>query len=294
MKLTIIIVNYNTGDLLKECVDSIIANPPGHPYEIIVIDNDSSDGSMEIINGFRNVTKIFNRENLGFSRANNTGIRMAAGEYVLLLNSDTLVVRDSLDRMIEYMDVHPETGILGPKLTGKNGEIVQVSWDFQPTIFWEIVRRILSPENIRRFPVSGFIAGMLQKKTMRVPVITAASMLVRKAVFDKAGMLDENMFLYFEEPDFCRRVKAGGWEIVFFPGARIIHLLGKSMGRVGVSTQVHYRRSQLYYYQKHCSRLEQLILRQYLLLKYRRKVLFSKNASESAAWNEIVEFLKNG
>lgn len=289
MKLSIIIVNYNTKDLLKDCIDSINLNPPGYPYEIIVIDNNSSDGSRGVINGYPNVVKIFNTENLGFARANNIGIRMAKGDYELLLNSDTLVLAGSLDKMIKYMDEHSKTGILGPKLTGKNGEIVQASWDFQPTIFWEIIRRILSPENINKFPISRYIVGLLQRKTMGVPVITAASMFIRKVVFDKAGLLDEMLFLYFEEPDFCRRVKAHGWEIVFYPEARIIHLHGKTMSKVGKSTQVHYRRSQLYYYQKYCSRIEQLALRQYLLLKYKKKMLLSKNAEEKLIWNEIIE-----
>lgn len=268
MKLSIVIVNYNTKELLGSCLRSIAANPPAFPHEVIVVDNGSSDGSRQALAAFPAVKTLCNETNLGYARANNVGIKMAVGEYILLLNSDTIVPPGSLEKMIAYLDANKNVGVLGPKLTGPGGEILQISWDFVPTIFWENVRKALSPNMVRRFPFLRHLIRFLQRTTSRVPVIIGAALLVRRKVFDQAGLLDESFFLYFEEPDLCLRAAKSGWDIVFFPEATIIHLIGESMGKAGNMPQVQYRKSQLYFYDKHRPRIERYLLRKYLFLKY--------------------------
>ena len=267
MKLSIIIVNYNTGDLLKNCIDSIIANSPKFACEIIVIDNASFDGSREVISSYPDIKKVFNRDNLGFAYANNIGIKIARGEYVLLLNSDTMVLPGVIDKMVEYMDKNSDVGILGPKLIGENGELIQMSWVFQPTIFLECIRKILSPQNIKKYSLIRHIVEFLQKETRKVQVITGASMLVRKKVFEQVGLLDEAFFLYFEEPDFCKRARNAGWKIIFYAEAKIVHLLGQSMSKIKKESQIQHRRSQIYYYQKHLSKFQQNLLNFYFSIK---------------------------
>jgi len=267
MKLSIIIVNYNTKDLLKNCIDSITASSPKFAYEIIVIDNASSDGSREVINSYPDIKKIFNKDNVGFARANNIGIKIASGEYLLLLNSDTVVLPGVIDKMVEYMDKNSDVGILGPKLIGENGETIQMSWEFQPTIFLECIKKILSPQNIKKYSLIRHIVGFLQRKIRKVRVITGASMLVRKKVFEQVGLLDERFFLYFEETDFCKRVHNSGWKIIFYPGVKIIHLLGQSVSKIKRESQIEYRKSQIYYYQKHLSKIQQIVLSFYLSIK---------------------------
>lgn len=288
-KLSIIIVNYNTQDLLKNCLDSLFTNRPQAGYEIIVVDNNSSDGSKEIIRRYPKVKTIFNEQNLGFGKANNLGIKMTRGDYVLLLNSDTIVLPQSIDKVIQYLENNPSVGILGPRLVGQNGEIRQMSWVFLPTLFWEFIQKMLSPRNIKNLAIRR-IVNILQKKTRKVPSVAGASMFIRRKVFEEVGFLDENLFLYFEEPDFCLRVKKHGWKIVFYPAAEIIHLLGETMVKTGGITQFYYRQSQIYYYKKHHSFIEQWFLRQYLMLRFRAK-LFGKNA-DNEIFRRILEMVK--
>ncbi|MEW6557415.1 MAG: glycosyltransferase family 2 protein [Elusimicrobiota bacterium] len=289
--LSIVIVNYNTKSLLIQCVESVVKNVTKYDYEIIVVDNNSTNGSKEFLQKSVGIKAILNNQNIGFARANNTGIRESVGEYVLILNSDTVILPGSLDRMIEYMINNRNVGVLGPKIVDENNEISQSSWDFMPTIIWENVRKLFSPEYVRRYKILSRALDFRQRKIREVPVLSGACMLIRRNVFATSGFLDENFFLYFEEPDFCARAKKYGWKVVFFPYANIIHLLGKSMEKVGDKTQIYYRQSQLYYYRKYRPRIEQQILKYYLYLKYKIKLLFA-NTTNRSIYNEIIKIVQ--
>ncbi|MFH1259984.1 MAG: glycosyltransferase family 2 protein [Elusimicrobiota bacterium] len=288
-KVSIVIVNYNTGELLKNCLDSISSNLSYSSYEIIVVDNNSADGSREMLSVYPGIKPIFNGQNLGFGRANNRGIKIARGDYVLLLNSDTIVLPKSIDQVVNYLDNNPSVGVLGPRLVGKDRKIKQMSWVFLPSFFWEFVQKIFSPKNIKLSLVR-VIVDLIQRKEREVPSVAGASMFIRRKVFEEAGFLDENLFLYFEEPDFCLRVKKKGWKVVFYPAAEIIHLLGETMVKTGGITQLYYRQSQIYYYKKHHSLFEQWLLKQYLLLKF-KILLFARN-SDGEIERKIVETIR--
>lgn len=291
--LSIVIVNYNTKNLLKQCIESIAKNISKYSYEIIVVDNNSNDGSAEFLQKSNAIKTILNNRNVGFAKANNAGVKIATGEYVLILNSDTVILPDSIDKMIEYMINNPDVGIQGPKIVNENSGISQPSWDFMPTIIWENVRKLFSPKYIKKYKVLAKAIAFRQHKIREVPVLSGACMLISKNVFNTIGFLDENFFLYFEEPDFCERARKYGWKIVFFPHAEIVHMLSKSMEKESYRTQIYYRQSQLYYYSKYRPEIERVILKYYIYLKYKVKSLFANNANKPV-YDEIVKIIQKG
>jgi len=276
LTLSIIIINYNTLKLLDLCLNSIYTYPPQSHFEIIVVDNCSTDGSGDMVRSkYPQVKLITNPANYGFARANNTGIKAAGGKYILLLNSDTECMRGSLDTLIGYMENNPDSGIVGPLLLGTEHNIIQMSWGWYPTIIKELFQKMLSPQHIAKNIFIKLLAHQLLKHPREVELISGACMLIRKEVFSTVGYLDENIFLYFEEPDFCLRVKLKNWKIYFLPEARIIHKLGQSMKKIDHLTHItHYIKSQLYFYKKYNPRWQQKFLKYYILLKYTLKYFY--------------------
>ncbi len=292
IKLSIIIASYNTATLLRDCLNSIFQYPPKGQFEIIVIDNGSTDESVAMLEkNFSNVQLVKNKSNLGFAKANNIGIKLSQGDYALLLNSDTLILPKTLDKIIDYLDSHPKTGILGPKLIGPEGKIIQMSWwGSHPSITGEIIIKFFAPKYISKYPLTRFIINYLQRKERKVSHVAGASMAIKKEVFADIGLLEENFFLCFEEPDFCWRAKKNGWEVVFNPEIEVVHRLGSSIKKMGDQFQIHYRKSQLYFYKKHHSRYQQNMLKLYLLIKfYIFKILHPKNVE---ICNQIIKLVK--
>lgn len=292
IRLSIIIVNYNTSTLLKDCLNSLSRYPSKEQFEIIVVDNGSTDDSVVMLEKiFPNIQLIKNNFNLGFAKANNIGIKLSQGEYVLLLNSDTLILPKTLDKIIDYLDSHSDTGILGPKLIGPEGKIRQMSWwGQQPSITGEIIIKFFAPKYISKYPFIRFIINYLQKKERKVAHVAGASMAIRKKVFEDIGLLEENFFLCFEEPDFCWRAKKSGWEVIFNPDIEVVHRLGSSIKKMGDQFQIHYRKSQLYFYKKHHSKYQQNMLKLYLLIKfYVLKILHPQSAGIS---EQIIKLVK--
>lgn len=291
MKLSIIIVNYNTREILKDCLDSIALHCPDFAYEIIVVDNASTDGSSDMLrSSYGHVKLILNSSNMGFAAANNIGIKVGSGEYVLLLNSDTEVLPGSLDGMISYIDAHPKVGILGPQLVNKDLKLIQISWAWHPTIIKETFQKMLSPQNITNISPINLLVRFLNRKERRVDLVPGACMLIRREVLDTVGGLDDNLFLYFEESDFCKRSSAIGWKTMYIPTVNVIHKLGQTMKKNGKMTLLHYRRSQLYYYRKHNSKLQLIILKKYLYFKFILLKLMRSKESDFA--NQVLKLSK--
>lgn len=206
--LSIIIVNTNNKKILQECLESIYQNTHRISFEIIVSDNASSDGSPEMVKTkFPQARLIENQENLGFTKASNQGLKIYNARYALLLNNDTIVKDSALDRMIEFMDLNPSAGACGAKLLNLDGSI-QRQGGMAGKRFW------------------------LAKKPTPVDFATGAALLVRKEVIDKVGILDENLFFYNDDLDWCRSIRKAGWKIYFLPQAEIIHYGGYSSRRV--------------------------------------------------------------
>ena len=253
MKLSIIIVSWNVGEDLLRCLESIKVNRLCERFETIVIDNGSTDGTVETVKkSFPEVVIIANDENRGFAAANNQGIIQSKGEYVLLLNPDTIVHSGALDTLISFMDSHPDVGVCGPKLLKEDGSI-QRSVRRLPTF-----RAVLYRHTI--FKLIGLFRSQYNKWMMKdfaydcqkeVFQLMGAALLIRQSVIDEVGLMDETFFMYYEEVDLCYRIKRAGWRIVFIPEAVITHLGGKSAGQIPVDKQIMAMTSLLKFFKKH-------------------------------------------
>ena len=217
MELSIIIVNYNTKDLILKCIESIKKSKPKVSYEIIVIDN----GSEEPPPSSKDYRLIKNKENLGFAKANNQGIRLAKGEYVLLLNSDTEVKKGSIDKLYEFAKAKRDVGVVAPRLLNPDGS-VQGSVFLTPTI-WRNIRQYFFGEEklLTKYAPDG-------ESPQNVEIVSTAAFMITPAALKKVGFLSEKYFMFFEEFDYCRRVKEKGLKIVYFPTSEIIHYHGAS------------------------------------------------------------------
>ena len=216
--LSIVIVNWNTSNLTIQCLASIYESDPSLEFEIIVVDNGSTDGSVKTITEHFPTTRVItNEQNLGFAKANNQGIKMGKGRYFLLLNSDTILKPKSLDMLVHYADENLGVGVVGPKLLNLDGTL-QESWSAFPSLWSEITGQ---PVRKRR-PIGD------HPYAYEVDSILGACMLVRDDVIRSIGMLDEDYFMYSEEVDWCFRIQRGGWQIHYYPASEIFHIGGAS------------------------------------------------------------------
>lgn len=230
MKLSVVIVNYNVKYYLEQCLRSLRNATEGISPEIFVVDNDSSDGSVEYLRPrFPEVTFLANRENLGFAKANNQAIRISKGDYVLLLNPDTLVSGETLRRCLDFMDSHPEAGGTGVKMLNTDGSFAYESRRGLPTpatSFFKITGLCnLFPRS--RFFGKYYLRYLDEKEINPIDVISGAFMMLRKEALEKAGLLDEDFFMYGEDVDLSYRITLAGYRNFYIP-APILHYKGES------------------------------------------------------------------
>jgi len=224
--LSIIIASYNTQELTRNCIRKIRDSTHFISYEIIVVDNASSDGSQRMIRDeFADVKLIANKKNIGFSKANNQGIRAAEADLVLLLNSDTILHDSSLDKCAAFMRSNPSVGVLGCKILNADGSIQQSCFR-EPNILSELV--YFTPAAILRHrdPVSRhkWLQGRNLLGSGNVDFIAGNFLLIRKTVFEKVGLLDESFFMYYEDAEFCKRVRQKSqYKVYYFADASITH-----------------------------------------------------------------------
>lgn len=254
LDLSIIIVNYNTCQLTQDTIKSIYNSETHHAYEVILIDNHSSDNSVTTIRAaYPNITLIENQANTGFSKANNQGIRIAQGRYILLLNSDTLLEPDTLQTMIQFMDEHPQAGASGCKLVLADGTLDKACKRGFPTpsaAFYYItgLSRVF-PDNPR---FNQYQLGHLSdNEHHQVDSLVGAFMLVRRVTIDQVGMLDEDYYMYGEDVDWCYRMKEAGWEIHYYPKTKITHLKGASSRRKPMKIIYEFYRAMYLFHHKH-------------------------------------------
>lgn len=233
--VSIIIVNWNTNKVTLECLDSIYAQPSKINFEIILIDNNSSDNSVESISThYPDVILIANKDNIGFAGANNQGMKIAQGRYLLLLNSDTLVLDNAIDKVVTFADKNPYAGIVGCKVLNSDRSLQPTCSMFGSILNWLIFISFL----YKIFPRSQFwgreqMTWWSRDDTREVDIVTGCFMLVRKTAFEIVGGMDASFFMYCEEIDWCWRFKKAGWPCLFTPEAEIIHHGGVSAARYG-------------------------------------------------------------
>ncbi|RMD52092.1 MAG: glycosyltransferase family 2 protein [Candidatus Thermofonsia bacterium] len=267
--LSIIIVSWNVRELLRQCLLSIRQNQGGLQVEIIVVDGASADGSAEMVReAFPDVVLIACQENVGFPRGNNLGIAAANGRYLLILNPDTEIVGDALPQMVAYMQAHPEVGVLGPQLLYPDGTIQSSRRRFPTltTAFFESTW--LQPYAPKAVLDHYYAADLPDDELAEVDWVMGAAMMLPADVVTAVGGMDPGYFMYSEELDWCRRIKAAGWRVIYFPQAKIIHHEGKSSEQAIAARHINFNRAKLRYYRKYHGRLAALLLRAFLLKSY--------------------------
>lgn len=249
--VTTIIVSYNTRQETLDCLASLEANPPGADHEVVVVDNASSDGTVDRIReAFPRVRVIVNATNIGFGAANNVGMRVATGDYWLLLNSDTVVQAGALPALVACLDGDARVAAAGPRLVDADGR-AELSFGRMMTPWNELRQKVIGLAYRRGW---GPVVAWVERATHRAAFhdwLSGACLLVRRADALAAGMFDERYFLYAEDVDFCAALRAGGRRLRFCPDAVIVHLRGRSGRARPAATERAYRTSHLRFYAKH-------------------------------------------
>jgi len=256
MKLTVVIVNYNVQHFLEQCLHSVRKAAKNISAEVFVVDNNSVDGSVAMLKEkFHEIKLIENKKNTGFSYANNQAIKLSAGEYVLLLNPDTVVEEDTFEKVIAFMDAHPNGGGLGVKMLDGKGNFLPESKRGLPTPAVAFYKNFRLTKLFSKSKITGrFHLGFLDKdKTHEIEVLSGAFMLLRKSVLDKVGLLDENFFMYGEDIDLSYRIILGGYKNYYFPETRIIHYKGESTRKSSVNYVFVFYKAMIIFAQKHFS-----------------------------------------
>lgn len=272
--LSVIIVSYNTREILLGCLQSVFdtldetiaanrysadARALSRGYEVIVVDNASGDGSgPAVAERFPQVRLIENEFNSGFSAANNQGVAIAQGRYVLLLNPDTIVYPGAIAEMVRFMDRFPRAGMVTSKLLNPDGTLQHSAFKF-PTLwmtfldFFPLNHRLLNSRLNGRYPASDY------RRPFEIDHPLGACMLVRREVLERVGSLSEEYFMYCEEIDWCMRIKKDHWRIYCVPTAEVVHLGGQSTRQIADRMYVELFRSRLLLHRKHYNPLYQVL-----------------------------------
>jgi len=256
--LSIVIISWNVRELLRRCLDSIQESLKGEKgkgllVETIVFDNGSADGSADMVReDFPWVHLMESEVNLGFTKGNNLAIGQSEGRYILLLNPDTEVVGDALGTMVAYMESHPRVGALGPQLLNPDGT-TQSSRRRFPTLATAFLEStVLQPwfqgsRILKRY----YLLDRLDEEIQPVDWVVGAAILIRREALHQVGPLDEEFFMYSEELEWCYRLKAQGWEVVYLPTAQVVHQEGRSSGQVLPARHIHFQRSKVLFFKKY-------------------------------------------
>jgi len=267
-KVSIIIVNYEGARYTLDCIHSLKHHPPARPHEIIIVDNNSSQGEAQMLKAtLADCRVVALEENRGFGSANNAGASRASGDLLLFLNNDTLVHSDVVTPLAQYVEEHPACGAVGPALQYEDGSF-QLSYGAFPSLFneWKAKR-------------SGSRGESPAPHT--IDWVTGAAIMVRTSVFRQVGGFDENYFMYFEDADLCLRISRSGFTIDRLPEVVLTHLGGRSYDEKNTRIRYEYRKSQLRFYAKFRPLPDRAGLRLYLFFKYIVRLILAPHKMES-------------
>lgn len=290
--LSIIIVNWNTRELLKKCLTSIYTYPPEEDFEIWVIDNASTDGSSHMVKqDFPAVRLIENKHNPGFAQANNQGIRQSRAEFVLLLNPDTEILPGALTTLVEFMKTTPKAGASGARVLNPDKSLQTSCYPF-PTLlreFWRLFHMDLF------WPLGVYDMHRWPFANRKVDVLLGACLLVRMEVLEDIGLMSEDYFMYTEEVDLCYRIAKSNWDNYWVPKARIIHYGGQSTRQVSRQMFIHLYKSKVLYFKKHHGPASAFIYKLILLLASLSRLALSPLALlfRSSKREERLELVHN-
>jgi GT2 family glycosyltransferase len=270
--LSIVIVTWNCKGFIQDCLDSLVAFRQAPEAEIIVVDNASRDGTPDLVqDSYPEVMLIRSRDNLGFTRANNIGIRKASGEYICLINPDVRVMDGCIRSMLAHMEKNPRIGLLGPRMLGTDGKSHR-SYMGAPTL-WSTFCRALALDVL--FPASKFFGGFLMPyfkgdQIADVEVLNGWFWMTRREALSDVGLLDETLFMYGDDLDWSKRFRDAGWRVVYFPAAQSLHYGGGTTARAPIPFYVEMHRANFQYWKKNHSRVSQSI---YLLIVWMHEAL---------------------
>lgn len=277
--LSIVIVSWNTRDLLRRCLTSIEAGRGDLDVETIVVDNGSHDGTPAMLRDeFPQVELIEPGRNLGFSGGNNLGLAHARGEWLLLLNPDTEIEGDALPTLLHFLEAHPHIGVAGPQLRYSDGSRQPTRHRF-PTVFTLFLASTPLHRLAHPFLRGYYMEGAPPNVPQPVDWLSGAALLLRREVYEAVGGLDETFFMYFEETDWQRRIKAAGWAIWYLPAATIRHHEDASSGQVVALRHIRFNQNKLRYTAHWHGARWATLLRLWLLLLFSLELL-----QEGAKW----------
>jgi GT2 family glycosyltransferase len=275
--VSVVIVGWNARHYLELCLESLSKAPPRRSMEVLVVDNASTDGSVEMIESkFPWVKLTKSSENLGFAKGNNVAIRQCQGRYIALVNPDVIVFPGCLDALADFLDENPKVGNVGPRVFNPDMSIQSTCRRF-PTLW----NNFCSATGLSaRFKNSRFFAEEQMSyfphdRTLAVDVLMGCFSMIRREAFDAVGLLDEGLFMYSDDVDWCRRARNAGWQVVFYPGGQAIHDRGKITAPYPVRFAVAQQRSVLHYWTKHHSFLGVLGIRSTMLLRHVLRYTFA-------------------
>ena len=293
MDISIVIVGWNARHYLELCLESLADAPARRTTEILVVDNASSDGSAEMIEArFPYVKLIRSAENLGFAKGNNLAIRQCRGRYIALVNPDVIVLPGCLDALADFLDQNPKVGNAGPRVLNPDRTLQSTCRRF-PTLWNNFCSatalasafqgsRLLAGEHMYFFPHDRILA---------VDVLVGCFSMMRREALEAVGLLDEDLFMYGDDVDWCRRCWNAGWEVAFFPGAQAIHDRGRITAPYPVRFAVAQQRSVIHYWTKHHSVFGVLGIRSIILLhhllRYARAVFTGLAHSQRRPESEV-------
>jgi GT2 family glycosyltransferase len=275
--ISVVIVGWNAKHYLELCLNSLAKDPPRRSMEVLVVDNASADGSAEMIEEkFPWVKLIKSSVNLGFAKGNNVAIRQCQGRYIALVNPDVIVFPGCLDALADFLDENPKVGNVGPRVF--NPDMSQQSTCRRFPTLWN--NFCSAAALATTFTKSRIFAGehmwyFAHDRTLAVDVLVGCFSMIRRETFDQVGLLDEDLFMYGDDVDWCRRCWNAGWQVVFYPGARAIHDRGKITASYPVRFAVAQQRSVLHYWTKHHSFLGGLGMRSIMLFHHLLRYSFA-------------------
>ncbi|MEM7334306.1 MAG: glycosyltransferase family 2 protein [Chloroflexota bacterium] len=273
-RLSIITVSWNVSQLLRDCLASVEAVRGGLDLEMVVVDSASSDDTPDMVEReFPWVNLIRCTENVGFPKGNNIGIEASTGDYVILLNPDTVVLDDALSQLCDYMDAHQDVGVVGPKLLNPDGSIQSSRRRFPTFLTGLFESTWLQNAAPKQVLAHYFALDLPDDETAVVDWVMGAALLTRRSIIERVGGLDEDYFMYSEELDWCRRIKAAGWEVIYYPSAQIVHHLGKSSEQAVTHRHINFNKAKLRYFRKYHGPMVAFALRAFLLLTYLQQLL---------------------
>ncbi|MBE2271608.1 MAG: glycosyltransferase family 2 protein [Anaerolinea sp.] len=269
--ISIIIVSWNVAELLAACIESILAGQGDLSLEIIVVDSASSDHTVAMLRDrFPQVKLLAQTENVGFTRGNNIGLAAARGDYLFLLNPDTEIVGSALAVLRDYMDAHPDVGMVGTHTLNSDRVTTQSTRRRFPTpLIGFFESTWLQPYAPKRLLDYYYVVDGASDTAIRdVDWVQGSALLARRKVYEQIGGLDEGFVMYSEELDWCKRAKDAGWRIVYLGTASIVHHGGKSTEQVVARSHIYFQQSKLRYFRKHHGAGIAHMLRAFLLLNY--------------------------